>query len=177
MWNTLLRYFQQFDTQGRARFAALSTDTERLINTKATANLMAFIVWGALILPYFFSMAALILHFLPGFPISVTFWLYLLYMSIWLAAFHGGVIGYALGWGMGLNWQGKRQKAGLVWLICGILIVAYLALWELLWYEGSGLSLSEFLFWAIVAFSPGYFSATGMAAWGLSLLSNDSTAS
>lgn len=172
MWKALLRALQQFDAEGRARFAVLTTDTERLINTKATATKFTLIAWAALIAPTFLALAVTILYFNEGGPLPGTFWLYLFWMCIWLSSTQGSALGYILGWSVGLYWQGKRHKAGYVSAGGGAVCLAVLALFEALFYD-TGMPPLEFAFWAFVVFSPAYLTAAGMVAWGINLLSSD----
>ena len=173
MWEKLMRAVQEFDAEGRARFTALTTDTERLINTKATAVKFSLIGWVALLVPCFLALAAVILHFGQGVPLPGTFWLYLFWWCIWLSGWQGTTVGYILGWSVGLYWQGNRRKAGYTALGGGAVCLAILALTEALCYQATGLPLYEFVFWAFIVFSPAYITLAGMVAWGLNLLGKD----
>ena len=167
----LTQYFDKLDASGRARFADLSTDTERLINTKYTsgmASLYMAILLSILYMPVF---CALYIYWVPPEYRSSIWWIYMIYASVWVGAIQGGAIGSVLGWGMGLYWRGKRHKAGMFCLIGGAIALFLMGLFQALFYPTSEMTLPEFIYWAFLYFSPAYLAATGVTAWGISLLS------
>lgn len=166
----ITQYFERLDAAGRARFADLSTDTERLINTKYTSGMTSIFMAILLSILYMPVFCALFVYWVPPEYRGSVWWIYMIYASVWVGAIQGGAIGSILGWGMGLYWQGKRHKAGMFCLIGGAIALFLMGLFQALFYEGSAMPLAEFTYWAFLYFSPAYLAAAGVTVWGLGLL-------
>lgn len=172
MSNPLIRFIASQNEQGRARFAALTTETERLIHLKYTvkvASVVTSIVFAILYIPIFLI---LFVHFVPPEYRDPMMWKYIVYLAVWTGATQGSIAGSVLGWALGLFWQNKRHKAGVVLAGGGIIGLFLLILIQSIYYDMVTMPLEEYIFWAIFAFSPAYFTASSALAWGLALLTS-----
>lgn len=172
MWNALMQFIAAQNEQGRARFAALTTDAERLIQLKyivRVASIVTAIVFAILYIPVFLTMYV---HFVPPEYRSPMAWKYMVYLSVWCGATQGSMAGSVLGWGVGLYWQNKRPQAGTVLAVGGFIGLFLLVLIQSIYYDLVTMPLNEYVFWAIFAFSPAYVTATSALGWGLSLLTS-----
>ena len=172
MSNSLIRFIESQNEQGRARFAALNTDTERLIHTKYTAGVASIVMAIAFVILYIPVLSVMYVHFVPPEYRAPIVWKYLVYLSVWFGGIQGSAAGSVVGWGLGLFWQNKRHKAGVVLAVGGAIGIFLLILFQSIYFDIVDMPLDEYIFWAVFAFSPAYFTATGALAWGLALLTS-----
>lgn len=172
MSNPLIRFIESQNEQGRARFAALSTDTERLIHTKYTAGVASVVTAIAFVILYIPVLSVMYVHFVPPEYRDPMVWKYLVYLSVWFGAMQGSAAGSVIGWGLGLFWQNKRHKSGVVLAVGGAIGIFLLILFQSIYFDIIDMPLNEYIFWAVFAFSPAYFTASSALAWGITLLTS-----
>ncbi len=172
MSNPLIRFIESQNEQGRARFAALNTDTERLIHTKYTAGVASVVMAIAFVILYIPVLSVMYVHFVPPEYRHPMVWKYLVYLSVWFGGIQGSAAGSVIGWGLGLFWQNKRHKAGVVLAVGGAIGLFLLILFQSIYFDIVDMPLDKYIFWAVFAFSPAYFTASSGLAWGLTLLTS-----
>ena len=84
MPNPLIQFIESQNEQGRARFAALNTDTERLVHLKYTSNIASIITAIAFVILYIPVFSVMYVYFVPPEYRDPMAWKYLIYMSVWM---------------------------------------------------------------------------------------------
>ena len=169
MWNALKQFALRMNEEGRAKFSHITLDSERTTATVTNALMMAGLGAAVLTSLYFVLFLTLILIYAREVLAEPYIWFILLYVCFRIGCLQGGVAGAILGWGQAEYWQGKRNKAGTICTFGGAILIAVMALYEASFYPQD----TEFIFWAVLLFSPGYLAASSLVAWGLSLLNSD----
>ncbi len=172
MWNALKQYMRTLNEQGRARFASLASDTERTTATVSTVGIGAASGFAILSSLYFALYAVLAIILLRDELGNPQLWLKIYYISLMFGLVQGSAIGAVFAWALALTWQGKRHKAALTALIGGGTILVLLALFQSQYYDPA-FPPEQFVFWALLLFSPAYFTAACVTAWGVNMMSGE----
>ena len=172
MWNALKRYIRTLDEQGRARFMGLASDGERSAATVANVGVGAASGFALLASLYFVLYALLAVIYLRDVISNPKLWVQIYFVSLVFGLMQGSALGGIFGAGVSLKWQGKRHKAAMTALIGGAIVIALLGLFQAQYYDPA-VPPEQFVFWALLLFSPGYFTAACITAWGINLLSKE----
>ena len=172
MWNNLKQYVRTLDEQGRARFVGLASDSERSAATAANVGIGVAVGFALLSFLYCVLYAILAIIYLRDYLGHPQLWIQIYLFSLIFGLVKGGALGGIVGMGISLKWQGKRHKAAMTGLIGGAVVIAVLALFQAQYYDPA-FPPDQFIFLALLLFSPAYFAASCVIAWGANLLSKE----
>ncbi len=167
-WSAWTQFWEQLNVNGRAKFERLASDEERNTATIINVIIMAAFI-TAIVTGLYFVLYTILLLVMGEIDLRLLFML--LHVSFTLGWTQGGALGAILGYSQAQLWQGKRNKAGTVCALGAATVLALMALWQLQFYDEE-FPWDQFLFWAVLLFSPGYLAASCLISYGLKLLND-----